>query len=158
MAREFEPIRTDLAGVGPDPALSGTLTSLTATREFRIPDGEPDIRGWQVRTLSGVELGAVDDLLFDEHREEVVLVDIDLKNSGEHVNMPIRNLQIDRARHCVIVDTGELDRFRSEHARSDAADDDQIREDDRASDAHVIEEVVVRRRMIDGEAAAREEL
>ena len=32
---------------------------------FKIADGEPDIRGWEVRTLAGMEVGEVDDLLID---------------------------------------------------------------------------------------------
>jgi hypothetical protein len=100
--------RRDTAGVGPDPTLTGRLTRMKDMRDFRVATGEPDIRGWEVRTLSGAEVGEVDDLLVDSHRGEVVMIEIDLKGTDQHVNVPIRGVQIDRSRNCVIVDSGDI--------------------------------------------------
>ncbi|MGQ0813498.1 MAG: PRC-barrel domain-containing protein [Gemmatimonadota bacterium] len=143
--------RSDSAGVGPDPSLTGSLTRLSDMRGYKVVAGGPDIRGWDVRTLSGSEVGEVDDLLIDPHRGEVVLIDIDLKGSDQHVNVPIRGVQLDRARNCVIVDSGDI--------RS-ARDSVPVYGEDRAVEARpIVEEVVVRRRVIDpDEAIDRDEV
>lgn len=161
MAREDN--RRDTAGIGPDPSLAGRLTRLSSMRGFDIAHGEPDIRGWDVRTLSGAEIGEVDDLLVDPHRGEVVLIDIDMKGSDQHVNVPIRGVQIDRTRRCVIVDSGDLRNARESGLGLEDRDLAQERTDGEqrlqaSEDAAeeivverrpVIEEVVIRRRVVD---------
>lgn len=165
MARDTS--RRDSAGVGPDPMLTGKLSRMRDMRDFKIGNGEADIRGWDVRTLSGSEVGTVDDLLIDPHRGEVVMVDIDLKDSKQHVSVPIRTVQIDRTRNCIIVDSGEVRSAQNaingyldepdEVVVDDARDVDARAADTRvdASDEvvverrPVIEEVVVRRRVVD---------
>lgn len=172
MARDTS--RRDSAGVGPDPKLTGRLTRMKDMRDFKIASGEPDIRGWEVRTLSGSEVGKVDDLLIDPHRGEVVMVDIDLKDSNQRVNVPIRTVQIDRTRNCIIVDSGEvrgaLDSI-SGYSDEPAAVVDNAREvDARPADARVdagdevvvdrrpvIEETVVRRRVVDPDSVTEGE-
>jgi hypothetical protein len=108
MARDHERVRGDHAGVGPDPGRVSRLHRLSESHHYRIASGEPDIRGWEVRTLSGGHLGEVEDLLIDPHRGEVVMLDVDLDNSRERVNVPIKGVQLDRGRRCVIVDSGEI--------------------------------------------------
>ena len=142
---------------------------------FKIADGEPDIRGWEVRTLAGVELGEVDDLLIDPHRNEVVMLSVDLKDSDEHVNIPIRGVQLDRDRKRVVVDSGDISSARESYM-GDSVDEGRLREDARIADSRrvdergdrvvtegdrteevvverrpVIEEVVVRRRVVDSD-------
>jgi hypothetical protein len=172
MARDQ--FRGDAAGVGPDPSLRGGLTRMSSLRGFKVADGDADIRGWEVRTLSGREIGEVDDLLIDERRGEVVMIDIDLKDSDEHVSMAIRGVQIDRSRHCVIVDSGDVRDARALLGGPDAdrsIDDvdagrtlyrEGLPEDARTLDARddfteevvierrpIVEEVVVRRKIVD---------
>jgi hypothetical protein len=144
-------------------------------RDFKIATGEPDIRGWEVRTLSGAEVGEVDDLLIDSHRGEVVMIDIDLKGSDQHVNVPIRGVQLDRSRNCVIVDSGDIRAAQnsigygdseltdaaplvdSPRAGADAREIDARPVDLRDTEAEevvinrrpIVEEVVVRRRVVD---------
>lgn len=137
MAREE--IRRDLAGIGPDPRMAGRLYRMSSVKDFRIADGEPDIRGWEVRTLSGSDVGEVDDLLIDPHRGEVVMLDIDLNDSDQHVNLPIRGVQLDRGRRCVIVDSGDVRSAREElfdERDRDLRDrdSDAVRDDDRVND------------------------
>jgi hypothetical protein len=171
MARDDS--RRDSAGVGPDPSLRGGLTPMRSLKGFKVADGDADIRGWEVRTLSGREIGEVEELLVDERRGEVVMIDIDLKDSDDHVNLPIRAVQIDRSRHCVIVDSGEVRDARAMLSGTDRDRDVELAGDgpgylaDRATDARImdarstasdevvvdrrpiIEEVVVRRRIVD---------
>jgi sporulation protein YlmC with PRC-barrel domain len=147
-------------------------------RDFKIAAGEPDIRGWEVRTLSGSEVGEVDDLLIDSHRGEVVMITIDVKGTDQHVNVPIRGVQLDRSRNCVIVDSGDIRNAQNsigygDEGLTDAApiSDDvnapRTVADARAVDARpvdlrdndteevvierrpIVEEVVVRRRVVD---------
>jgi hypothetical protein len=166
MARERDRYRRDIAGVGPDPQLAGRLTRLNDMHGFDVSNGEPDIRGWEVRTLSGREVGEVEDLLVDAHRGEVVLIDIDLKDSDQHVNVPIRGVQIDRERHCVIVDSGDLRTAQDSIGYGEARVEDEraldvrpdVRPDENTDEVvvdrrPVIEEVVIRRRVIDADDA-----
>lgn len=157
--------RRDNAGIGPDPSMAGKLTRLSSMRGFDIAQGEPDIRGWDVRTLAGVEIGEVDDLLVDPQRGEVVLIDIDMKDSDQHVNVPIRGVQIDRTRRCVIVDSGDLRNAREsglglddrDLARERSDSEQRLQANEDATEEvvverrPVIEEVVIRRRVVDSD-------
>ena len=109
MAKDHERIRRDQAGVGPDPSYTGELVSLGDLHDFRVAEGEPDVRGWEVCTLAGTEIGEVDDLLVDPRRGEIVMLDVDIKNSDRHAEVPLRAVQLDRSRKLVIVDSGEVD-------------------------------------------------
>lgn len=169
--------RRDSAGIGPDPSMAGRLSRLSDMRGFKVADGEPDILGWEVRTLAGVEVGKIDDLYVDPHRGEVVLIDVDLKDSDQHVNVPIRGVQLDRTRRVVVIDSGDLraaretgfgyeeDRDRAqervdEEEASDernrlAADNIDTMDEVVVERRPVIEEVVVRRRVVDSDDASR---
>lgn len=204
MARD-ERIRRDAAGVGPDPEFSRRLYPIDELKDYRIASGEPDIRGWEVRTLNGREVGEVEDLLVDPARGEVVMLEVDLDNSGRHVNVPLRAVQLDREHRHVIVDSADLgsdedvletrarERMTDEDRRyieedirdsrtrdvrygftdrDDRIDrieeerlDREVREADRARDAstidkdeRIIEEVVVRRRVVDADAVEKDRL
>jgi hypothetical protein len=97
----------DAAGVGPYARERESLTPLS-TLDWTVSEGEPDIRGWEVRTVSGRQLGSVADLLVDEKAGEVVLLDVDLPGSDRHTFVPIRVAQIDRGRRVVLMDSADL--------------------------------------------------
>ena len=99
----------DEAGVGPNPADAGRLIRLKDLRHFKIVDGEPDIRGWNVFTATGRELGEIDDLLIDTELEEVVMVDVDLKRDDRHTMAPIKAAWIDREHKRVVLNTSMFD-------------------------------------------------
>ena len=63
MAKDRDRTRSDLAGVGPDPTYAGELVRMHDLKGFKVASGEPDIRGWDVCTLAGADVGEVDDLL-----------------------------------------------------------------------------------------------
>lgn len=98
----------DQAGIGPHPGEAVNLVPLRELDGFKVADGEPDIRGWNVRTLAGREIGEVQDLLVDRNLGEVVMLDINLANSDRHTLAPIRAVQIDRTRRSIIVDSGDI--------------------------------------------------
>lgn len=169
MARDESRLRGDNAGVGPDPQMTGRLHRLSDSHHYRIASGEPDIRGWEVRTLAGNHLGEVEDLLIDPSRGEVVMLDVDLNDSRERVNLPIRSVQLDRGRHYVIVDSGDITSARAAVQHESLHDEVAAHDTDgRARDVRygqtthtdtteetvierrpVIEEVVVRRRVVE---------
>jgi hypothetical protein len=99
----------DEAGVGPNPSDAGRLTRLKDLRHFKIVDGEPDIRGWNVYSATGRELGEIEDLLVDTDLEEVVMVDIDLKRDDRHTLAPIKAAWIDREHKRVVLNTSMFD-------------------------------------------------
>jgi sporulation protein YlmC with PRC-barrel domain len=102
--------RRDLAGVGPDPSESRRrLISIDDLDGYKVASGEPDIRGWDVATLNGRELGSVEDLLVDPDRGEVVMVEVALRGDKLHAEVPLRSVQLDRKRKVVIVDSGDIE-------------------------------------------------
>jgi sporulation protein YlmC with PRC-barrel domain len=107
-----ERLKRDIAGVGPEPRRIG-LSPLRSLPDFRIAKGEPDIRGWTVRTLNGSEVGKVDDLLVDQDAGEVVMMDVEMRASERHLQLPIRTAQLDHESRRVIVDSGDVQRYGS---------------------------------------------
>jgi sporulation protein YlmC with PRC-barrel domain len=99
----------DEAGVGPNPNNARRLVAMKDLDKYRIVDGEPDIRGWNVYTATGRELGEVDDLLVDTEMDEVVMVDIDLKRNDRHTLAPIKAAWIDRETKRVVINTSMFD-------------------------------------------------
>jgi len=101
---------SDSAGVGPDPASAAQLRRLSDVKGLDVASGEPDVRGWEVRTVGGDRLGRVDDLLVDESSREVVMLDVSLREGDRHIEVPIRSAQLDRSRHHVIIDSADTQR------------------------------------------------
>lgn len=97
----------DEAGVGPDPRRAVTLTPLKKL-DYKVADGEPDIRGWRALTSTGRELGEIEDLLVDTKTNEVVMLDIDLKRDDRHTLAPIRAAWIDRDNKRVVINSQYL--------------------------------------------------
>jgi hypothetical protein len=98
----------DAAGVGPYAREREHLVALSTLDSWTVTEGEPDIRGWEIRTVSGRQLGCVADLLVDEAAGEVVLLDVDLPGTDQHTFVPIRVVQIDRAKRVVLMDSADL--------------------------------------------------
>lgn len=109
MAKDRD-IRRDQAGVGPDPSVNRRrLISMDDLDGYSIADGEPDIRGWDVATLGGRELGSVEDLLVDPERGEVVILEVGLRGDEVHAEVPVRAVQLDRKRKVVLVDSSDIE-------------------------------------------------
>lgn len=51
--------------------------------DFEIVDGQPDIRGWDVKNASGQKLGEVDELIFDAQTRKVRYMVVDLDDNDE---------------------------------------------------------------------------
>lgn len=84
------------------------LVPLKELDGHKLADGEPDIRGWEVQTVSGRKIGEVDDLLVEAASGEVVLLDIDLDGTRQRTLAPARAVQLLRDRRVVLIDSTEL--------------------------------------------------
>jgi uncharacterized protein (TIGR02271 family) len=71
---------------------------------YKVADGEPDIRGWDVVASDGRRLGKVDDLLVDTQANKVRYVDVDVDGDNRHVTVPIGYARLEASRHQVLVD------------------------------------------------------
>lgn len=68
--------------------------------DYEVADGQPDIRGWDVKDINGKEIGEVEDLIFDEHSLKVRYMVVDLDDN---------EFDIDDDRHVLIpVGLGEI--------------------------------------------------
>ncbi|HUF50663.1 MAG TPA: PRC-barrel domain-containing protein [Longimicrobiales bacterium] len=172
MARKKRGPTRDAAGVGPDPTASRRrLIPLDDLTGYTMAAGEPDIRGWDVRTLGGRELGEVEDLLVDPDRGEVVMLEVDVRGEGTHAEVPLRAVQLDRARKVVLVDSGELETRNDVRARErlDVVERERVRDtyrnatrdvrygtsDEAARREDGVDEVVVERRPVVEEVVVR---
>jgi hypothetical protein len=97
----------DAAGVGPYVREGARLESIRH-QTWQIADGSADVRGWEVRTLSGREVGRVQDLLVDPELREVVLLDVDLAGTTARGLVPLRAAQIDRDARVILVDSADV--------------------------------------------------
>lgn len=93
------------------PAARTPLVPLSAEPPCTVAAGEPDIRGWRVRTRAGSEMGEVSDLLVDPQSLKVRYVavrlyDVYVARGEHHVLVPIGVARLDHARDDMYVDTG----------------------------------------------------
>jgi hypothetical protein len=100
--------RRDAAGVGPYARERERLVPMSSLVDWKLSKGEPDIRGWEIRTVSGRQLGVVADLLVDREAGEAVMLDVDLPGTDRHACVPIRVAKIDRASRIILMDSAEL--------------------------------------------------
>lgn len=173
-------LHRDAAGVGPYARDAERLVPLKDMGSWDVADGEPDIRGWEVRTVGGRELGKVKELLVDPEAGEVVMLDVDLTGSDQHSLVPLRIVEIDRPRRVVRMDSADLTPAERQAAAQSEKDSDQdedasrreaerkrrwadtgrVRYPSRDNEEVVVErrpmveEVVVRRHILDDQNAA----
>ena len=79
--------------------------------DFKVADGDPDVRGWEVIASDGRKIGEVDQLLVDTAAMKVRYLDVDLDDelvagdaSDRHVLIPIGYARLDEGSDRVIVD------------------------------------------------------
>ena len=84
--------------------------------DFEIVKGEPDIRGWDVRYLTGQKLGAVEELILDAQEKKVryMIVDLDdneLKLVHRKILIPIGMAELDRKEDDVLIPNISLEQL-----------------------------------------------
>lgn len=83
------------------PAAAGGLARLDDLDDYKVADGEPDIRGWDVKTADGRRIGEVKELLVDTGAMKVryMEVELDRKASGladdRRILVPIGTARLD---------------------------------------------------------------
>lgn len=93
------------------------LARLGKLDDYRIADGEQDIRGWDVRTADGWKLGEVEDLVVDMRamrvRYMVVRISKDLliADADRRVFLPLGTARLDDDSDNVIVERVPIDGF-----------------------------------------------
>src|SRR5215207_8837942 len=75
---------------------------------YEIADGQPDIRGWDVKDTTGKKIGEVDELIFDVQSQKVRYIVLDLEGNvldlePRNVLVPIGLAQIDEKDEDVIL-------------------------------------------------------
>ena len=96
-------------------ASTGTLVHTKDVNDFKIPKGEPDPRGWDVRSADGTKIGKLEDLLFDTAERRIRYVEVALdrdiaKGTGrDFALVPIGKARLDETRDDVIVDLSSTD-------------------------------------------------
>ncbi|MGQ0540136.1 MAG: PRC-barrel domain-containing protein [Gemmatimonadaceae bacterium] len=101
--------RSDLS---PD---SASLRHLSDLDDYTIAKGNPDIRGWSVRTADARPIGAVMDVLVDTGAARARYIDVELNRSIlglddlRHVLLPIGVARIDKSQDTVYVNIAAAD-------------------------------------------------
>ncbi len=81
--------------------------------DYKVAEGDPDVRGWEVVASDGRKIGEVDQLLVDTAAMKVRYLDVDVDNdlvagatdaSDRHVLIPIGYARLDEGSDRVIVD------------------------------------------------------
>jgi uncharacterized protein (TIGR02271 family) len=92
---------------------SGTtrVVPLDEMDDFKVADGEPDVRGWDVVGSDGRKIGEVDQLLIDRTAMKVRYLDVDMDDDlidvdeDRHVLIPIGYARLDRNDDNVLIDS-----------------------------------------------------
>ena len=102
---------------------AGRLGRLNDLDEYKVADGYPDPRGWDVKTADGQTVGKVDDLIVDTEAMRVRYVSVEVDRSvgqmardaatpgdqGTHTLLPIGSVELDDAEDDVLVNGYSLD-------------------------------------------------
>lgn len=83
---------------------------------FEIVKGEPDIRGWDVRYMTGQKLGSVEELIVDAEEKKVryMVVDLDeneLKLVNRKILIPIGLAELDKKEDDVLIPNISLEQL-----------------------------------------------
>ena len=79
--------------------------------DYEIADGDPDVRGWEVRSADGQRIGEVDNLLIDTAAMKVRYLAVDLDdevggsdNEDRHILIPIGYAQLHETDDRIVVE------------------------------------------------------
>lgn len=86
------------------------LARLEELDDYEIADGQPDIRGWDVRTPDGTVVGKVDGLIADTGAMEVRFIEVEARRNvlgtatDEHILVPIGAARLNDDDDTVLID------------------------------------------------------
>jgi sporulation protein YlmC with PRC-barrel domain len=78
--------------------------------DYKVAEGDPDVRGWEVLASDGRKIGEVDELLVDTNAMKVRYLDVDVEDGvigdgmDRHVLIPIGYARLEQERDRVMVD------------------------------------------------------
>ncbi len=84
-----------------DNSTVGQLAHLSEMDNYEIADGEPNIKGWDVRTVNGEKIGDVEDLIVDTALMKVRYIEVKLEKAMamndelRHALIPIGSARLD---------------------------------------------------------------
>jgi uncharacterized protein (TIGR02271 family) len=86
--------------------------------DYEMRDGEPDIRGWDVKDSSGRHIGEVEDLLFDPETRKVRYLIVDLEDNDldledREVLVPVGQAQLHEVDDDVVLPYASVDQLRA---------------------------------------------
>ena len=87
------------------------VVSLDQLDDFKVAEGDPDVRGWEVIASDGRKIGEVDQLLVDTAAMKVRYLDVDVDdgllndNTDRHVLIPIGYARLDEGDDRILVDS-----------------------------------------------------
>ncbi len=90
------------------------IVPLDQMDDFKVAEGDPDVRGWEVLSADGSKIGEVDNLLIDPAAMKVRYLDVDIDDDligddeDRHVLIPIGFARLDEDDDQIFVDS--LDR------------------------------------------------
>jgi uncharacterized protein (TIGR02271 family) len=98
-----------------DPTLQGTTTGrlarLDELDDYKVADGDPDVRGWDVQAADGRKVGKVDSLIVDAAAMQVRYLDVKLDKKAlnldeeRHVLIPVGGARLDDDNDRVLLGT-----------------------------------------------------
>lgn len=76
------------------------IVPLSEAPDFKVAEGDPDVRSWEVWSADGRRVGKVDELLVDLQARKVRYLDVDVERSAgdRHVLVPIGYARLDEER------------------------------------------------------------
>lgn len=117
-------------------AQHGPLCRLDDLDDYEIADGEPDPRGWDVKTTDGRTIGEVDNLIAERAAMQVRYLDIELDKKAlnlkdsRHVLVPVGRVRLDDNDDAVRLDRVSLEMLAAlpeyQHGVIDDAFEDRV--------------------------------
>ncbi|HEX2202052.1 MAG TPA: DUF2382 domain-containing protein [Longimicrobium sp.] len=86
------------------------VVPLNQLSDFKVAEGDPDVRGWEVQSADGRKIGSIDELLIDTNAMKVRYLDVEVDRGmvaggdDRHVLIPIGYARLERDGDRVIVD------------------------------------------------------
>ena len=100
---------TSIPRAGADPLAQRHLVPLEELHDYKVADGDPDIRGWEVRSFDGTRVGRVASLVVDTDALKVRYIEVDLDRAAlgldhdRHAVLPIGTARLDDAHDLVFL-------------------------------------------------------
>lgn len=95
---------------------SDRIVPLDQLDDYRVAEGDPDVRGWEVISADGRRIGEVDGLLVDTEAMKVRYLDVEVDSSidgqsNRHILVPIGYARLDESEDQVRVDNIDSSRL-----------------------------------------------